>query len=300
MLLCMDAGQTGVRAVVRDGDTELTKAEFPGIRADVDIVDQLVERVAELLGPLPEADVTVAIGASGLRLDIDPNRFLDVPGVNAAHLSHDSVTGFLSVLGIDDGVVLAVGTGTVVLGVGPSQVARVDGWGHLLGDDGSGFWIGKQALSAVLRAHDGRGPATSLTDAVQARHPDLDVLYIDIQTNPHRVSEVASWARVVAELSDSDEVAAEIVGRAASELVRSALAALRRAGLEGQAAPRIGMVGKVFNGALLFERFSAGIREAIPDAQLFRATSDGLVGAALLPDVVAGSALGAHVLRAGR
>lgn len=300
LLLCADAGQTGVRVAVREGERELARVDFPGVRSDVDIVDQLIERTAQVLASFPGRDSTVAIGASGLRLDADPRRFLALAGVVSVHLAHDSVTGFLSVLGHDHGVVLAVGTGTVVLGVGPKRVARVDGWGHLLGDAGSGFWIGREALAAVLRAHDGRGPATALADLVQVQHPDLDVLYMDVQTDPHRVSTVASWARVVADLARTDDIAQDILRRAASELVKSAKAALDRAELADQTEPRIGLVGKVFNGETLSNFFTAGIADAIEGAKLFRADSDGLVGASLLPEVTLGSALDAHIIRAER
>ena len=154
-------------------------------------------------------------------------------------------------------------------------------------------------MSAVLRAHDGRGPATALTDAVRERYPDLDVLYIDIQTNPRRVAEVASWARVVSDLAQVDAVAGDIVARAASELVRSTLAALERAGVTDPE-PRVGMVGKVFHGDALRTAFTRGVLDAVPGAQLFSAVSDGLAGAARLPEVDAGSALAAHIVRVER
>ena len=43
------------------------------------------------------------------------------------------------------------------------EAARAGGWGHMIGDEGSGYWIGREALAAVMRASDGRGPATRLT-----------------------------------------------------------------------------------------------------------------------------------------
>ncbi len=49
-----------------------------------------------------------------------------------------------------------------------TRVARVDGWGNIMGDAGSGYWIGREALDAVMRAYDGRGPQTALTDVVRA------------------------------------------------------------------------------------------------------------------------------------
>ncbi|WP_031520998.1 BadF/BadG/BcrA/BcrD ATPase family protein [Streptomyces sp. NRRL F-5123] len=70
-----------------------------------------------------------------------------------------------------DGLVLIAGTGAVAARVTAGQRALVaDGHGWLLGDEGSGFWLGAQAVRATLAALDGRGPATSLVPAVLAHY----------------------------------------------------------------------------------------------------------------------------------
>ena len=70
------------------------------------------------------------------------------------------------------GVVIISGTGSIAYGRNAAgEAARSGGWGYVLGDEGSGYWIGRAALRAVLRAADHRGPATVLTpmllDALQ-------------------------------------------------------------------------------------------------------------------------------------
>src|SRR5712691_2741079 len=65
------------------------------------------------------------------------------------------------------GIVVIAGTGSIVYGRNAnSDAARAGGWGHIIGDEGSGYWIGREALAASMRAVDGRGPATQLTDDV--------------------------------------------------------------------------------------------------------------------------------------
>src|SRR5439155_1968617 len=60
-------------------------------------------------------------------------------------------------------IVLVVGTGTVAYGRDAAgRAARAGGWGPLFGDEGGGYWVGCEALRAVARAHDGRGPETAL------------------------------------------------------------------------------------------------------------------------------------------
>ena len=74
----------------------------------------------------------------------------------------------------DAGVVLVSGTGSIAYGVNRHGVAaRAGGWGSSLGDEGSGYWIGRRALAAVVRDADGRGPRTALTPMVLA-HFDLE------------------------------------------------------------------------------------------------------------------------------
>lgn len=90
-----------------------------------------------------------------------------------------------------------------------------------MGDAGSGHWMGREALDAVMRAHDGRGQATALTAVMQRRWPDVEEAYIDLQSSPDRV-------RTIAELASTDPVAHAICVAAARELASSTEAALRR------------------------------------------------------------------------
>ena len=61
------------------------------------------------------------------------------------------------------------GTGSVAFGVNPEgRTALVGGWGHLLGDEGSGYDIARRGLQAVLQEMDGRGPATSISQKIAA------------------------------------------------------------------------------------------------------------------------------------
>src|SRR4029450_7542857 len=66
-------------------------------------------------------------------------------------------------------IVIICGTGSIAYGRnGEGVAARAGGWGHIIGDEGSGYWIGRQAVQAVMRDADGRGPATRLTKQVLA------------------------------------------------------------------------------------------------------------------------------------
>ncbi|MGO8948146.1 MAG: N-acetylglucosamine kinase [Ktedonobacterales bacterium] len=133
----------------------------------------------------------------------------------------------LSVLDHTVGVALIAGTGAIAVGRdGSGNYKRASGWGHILGDEGSGYDIGRQALQAAVRALDGRGEPTALAEAVmdywKLRGPDdlLSLVY-------HRAdkAEIARLSPLVFEIAQSkkDTIARRIIQRAARELALTAL-----------------------------------------------------------------------------
>lgn len=283
-VIAIDAGQTGIKVRVLVPGTEPAERLFDGVRTDRALLPQLADVVRAVAPAEPLA--AVAVGTSGLTsaeadagalrallADLAPERVL---------LAHDSVTSYLGTLGEAQGVVVAAGTGVVTLAVGPRSVARVDGWGYLMGDAGSGFWAGRQALDAVMRAHDGRGPATALTPVVRERWPDLEDAYVQLQSDEARVSVVASFARAVADLADTDEVAARICAETASELALSAITALRRVELDGDTAPLVSAIGGVFRSPHVRGGFEHSVSAVFPDAVFEAPHGTGLDGAEAL------------------
>lgn len=123
------------------------------------------------------------------------------------------------------GVALICGTGVIVLGRNQQgERGRVDGWGYLLGDHGSGFAIGLAALQAVLAAHDGRGEPTLLSEQI--------LRYCNLETPPELIrwtyrdrvptSEIAALSRLVDSAAErNDGVAQTILTNAADQLAHS-------------------------------------------------------------------------------
>ncbi|MDO5737356.1 MAG: BadF/BadG/BcrA/BcrD ATPase family protein [Propionibacteriaceae bacterium] len=293
-LLALDGGQSGMRTLLDGPDGNRPGPEFTGIRSDQPLLTQLRDIVLATLDGR-RADV-LAMGLSGLGASDSARLMKDLLGdaVGTVLLAHDSTTSYLGALGPREGVVVASGTGAVTLAVGPDTVRRVDGWGHLLGDAGSGFWIGREALSAVLRALDGRGVPTALTEHAEAEFGDLSQLYLQLQADPARVSRIASWARRVSELARTDEVCAQISRSAGRQLAESAATGLTSVSAENVAST----VGNVFLNDLVSSSFVEHLTELIPDVQVLSAAGTGLDGAATLVRVTSGSALGALVDRA--
>lgn len=292
--IAIDAGQTGIKVAVCPNSTTQINLVFPGIRTDLPLQPQLAEVVIKALSETNEKVTTVAAGVSGLtNLESDPQTLHSLVrshGIKTVMLAHDSITSFLGTLGNDFGVVVASGTGVVTFGVGPTATARIDGWGWIMGDAGSGFWIGREALIAVMRAHDQRGEPTGLTARVQQQFPNLEDAYIELQSNPERVRVVASFAKDVSELSATDNVAIEISDRAASELVHSVTTAWQRVS-QPNITPKIAATGSVFKNTRLHETFVNELKTKLHDFELVAAQGDGLAGAIALAQLPAGHPL---------
>ena len=164
--LAIDGGQTGIRLRLTEeaaGEAGgparsrvLAELDEPGVLTDRSVVDQVAERVVAFAASAAVHIDEVAVGLSGLTpagaKPDDLLRHTRAVGVDRVALAHDSVTGYLAANGTEAGVVLAIGTGSVTLAASDTRTAKVDGWGYLLGDAGSGFWLGRAGLDAVMRA----------------------------------------------------------------------------------------------------------------------------------------------------
>ncbi|MFJ4534445.1 N-acetylglucosamine kinase [Streptomyces tibetensis] len=188
LVIGLDAGGTRTRAVLADATDGRPLGEGaagPGNALTVP-VPQLTEHLAEAVGrAVPEPDrggvVAVAGGFAGATDAVadEPGRRNALAALTAALrrlgidagppvIGSDIEAAFASAPGAPaDGLALVAGTGAVALRItGRRGVATVDGDGWLLGDDGSGFWIGRAAVRAALRMADGRGAPTVLARAV--------------------------------------------------------------------------------------------------------------------------------------
>ena len=123
------------------------------------------------------------------------------------------------------GVVIISGTGSIAYGRNQqNQGARAGGWGHVLGDEGSGYWIGRAALRAVLREADRRGPRTALTPLL-LRHfgvSEAQNLIHEVYQSKLRPAAIGALAQCVqAAFTEGDDAAQGILRAAADELESS-------------------------------------------------------------------------------
>lgn len=300
--LAVDSGQTGIKVRCLGGVPY--EHTFPGAVTSTTLLPQIADVVLAASRASGSKFPLVTVGTTGLTAtEDDPDRLLELcagAGTVEVRLAHDSITSFLGALGVREGVVVAAGTGVVTLGVGATAMSRVDGWGNLIGDAGSGYWIGREALDHVLRAHDGRGPATALSEVVSRLFPKLEQAYIELQTNPDRVRVVASLTRAVSDLASTDPVAADICARAGAELAHSAVAAARNVGLDREPETVVCLIGGVFGSAAVREACEAALRRELPGYRSVPPLGDGLSGAEALAELGPDHPMSAQVAIARR
>jgi glucosamine kinase len=152
------------------------------------------------------------------------------------------------------GVGVISGTGSNVLGVGPDGRAwRAGGWGHVLGDEGSGYWLAVQSIKAALSDRERSGPETALSDAVIdffGVH-SVEALATLVYSKPLSKGEIAAFAIETARVAHAgDPVARELYTRAAGELARQIAAVVEQTGLIGDFP--VGLIGSAFKAGQLF------------------------------------------------
>lgn len=163
-------------------------------------------------------------------------------------ISHDARL-LLAAADLQHGIGLVAGTGSSVYGrTDEGSELSLGGWGHLLGDEGSGYDIAVRALRAVSAAADGRGPRTQLEGILTQRLGVADAHDLRERCYPAPpVTEVAGLAEAVLSAADTDSVAEAIVDSAAHDL--ATLVDVCAARLFG--GPQVGAVPVVLAGGLL-------------------------------------------------
>jgi len=285
-VVAIDGGQSSIRARLLAGTATELEREFPPLLTDAPLMPQLERVIRSVLTGQPREGVHVAAALSGLTPgNADAGSMLaacEDLGVTAIRLAHDSISGYLGCLGERGGAALAAGTGVVTLATGPGGYSRVDVWGNIMGDAGSGYWIGRAGLDAAMRAHDGRGHPTAILEVVQQDFPDVETAYIEIQSNPERISFVASYARTIIDLSEHDHVSARIVDHATDELALSVGASLRNTGWTTADNPSISWVGKILSNPRVALPLQHKLEQAWPNAEILAPLGGPLDGVAQL------------------
>jgi glucosamine kinase len=169
------------------------------------------------------------------------------------------------------GILLISGTGSVAFGRGPTgTTSRCGGWGPVCGDEGSGAWIGRRALSVVTASSDGREPETGLTGAILTAaqlNETSDLVEWASRATP---GTLATLAPVVMSVAESGDLRANaIVTLAVEELVLHVRALARQLFGDERAALGVALSGGMLQrGSTLRKRLEHRLKSAVPGGQV--------------------------------
>ncbi len=239
----IDGGGSKTRAVVVDAQG---KECGRGLAGSANYNTAGLERAVEHIRGAVEEAVTMAgcslplkaawLGLAGI--DRPADRDVLLPNLRfvaeSIRLTNDAEL-VLSALEERAGVALIAGTGSIALGQdGYGRVERIGGWGHILGDEGSGYDIGRRALQAAVRAADGRGSETRLLELVlhhwELTSADEIIGKVYSNSNNAAIAEISSLTLRAAR--EGDRTAHKIVRKAARELAHAVVTVSNRLGLQ--------------------------------------------------------------------
>lgn len=267
----VDGGGTKCRAVLFDQDGNALGAGLAGpgnvstgnqraLLAIVEAVSQAIEN-AGLSASLPLKDVSVGAGLAGGHLPSAVAILNDWqhPFGQFAFTS-DLHAAMLGAHGGGDGAVLVVGTGSCAAAINQGHIEQFGGHGFLLGDKGSGAWLGRQAVKYTLEALDGVKPNTPLVEAVCDYYQcDKPLALVDalIQAPPAKFAEFSP--QIVSLATQKDSVALGIVEEGSQYLSQIAQRALEKT------AQRLVLVGGVAD--VILPWLDKDIQQAVVSSQ---------------------------------
>ncbi len=216
------------------------------------------ERMKALLAEAFRAEALKACGAAAG----DPTS----PGAAVFSAGNDAEAALAGALADTEGFILAAGTGSIAFGRSRSgKSVRAGGWGHVLGEEGSGYWIAREALRMGLRSAEGREAPSGLLDAALGHFglsEPWDLLPLAYENFDK--ARIASLAPSVARLAAGGDPAAKaILEKAAEELGALAVSVLRR--LEPEPVrKRLALQGGLLEGSAVLR--AAVVRRLAADA----------------------------------
>lgn len=253
IILAVDGGATkttlGIQTSGGERLFEATAAgsnyQTIGANAVIEVLSDLLQK-ANFATKLETIDVAIfAMAGIDTQSDFEALTHIVQQALNSTHfninkaiLENDVQAALLGLVGHQPGVLLISGTGSIALATdGNGNVVRTGGWGHRAGDEGSGYWIGRQILKAIFRAEDKLEAPTILKKLVfeKLQIDSIDQLMTWLYQADYTNAQTASLSTVLQEaVSLNDEKAISIAELAAKELFLLVKASLNKLRYKGE------------------------------------------------------------------
>ncbi|TAE29077.1 MAG: hypothetical protein EAZ92_07035 [Candidatus Kapaibacterium sp.] len=242
IIVGIDGGGSRTRGILYRGEKELAQSETSTARVGtvgvVESAERLLNLISDLItmAQLPNRELdAVFIGLAGTWLKEEQLRSQQLISLLARRerkididklvVTSDAAIALESAFEGDPGIVLIVGTGTIAIAKTPKgDFVRCGGWGIELSDEGSGAWIGREGLTAMARAFDGRGKWTAFADMMIKFFPNInpDAPRSFVSAYNERAFDYSTVTPFVMECAaNGDEVCVEIIERACKNLIEN-------------------------------------------------------------------------------
>jgi glucosamine kinase len=301
-ILAIDAGQSETSCLIglQDGTLLGTGLGGPGSVPDDEqalpmthlALSTSVNQALDAIHPRPDNISAAYLSLTG-GIDVAPKILAELIPIERIKAESDAVAALACGSFGGPGIALLSGTGCVAY----IQDARgngkvIGGWGYLLGDEGSGIWIGLEAVRAAIHAEDGRGPATDFTRDVMNQLGVNDMrqaqvkIYNEVITRP----EIARLSLLVSKFARAnDPLAQDIILRAAQELFKLLKAACQTAGFTRSEEKVIVLTGGILRpNSLVFARLAEMIHVEFPDYRVISPSFPPVIGAFILGIILSG------------
>lgn len=297
IVIGIDAGGTKTRVLVESGDgTRLAEvvgggaATAPGeAEESAAIIESLVREALAAAGREGAVPRIIVAGVAGAGREAEQRALQEELArrelAEETIVETDAIIALTDAFGENAGIILIAGTGSIAFGRnGAGTLARCGGWGPIIGDEGSGAWIGRRALGIVAAAHDGREPETALTGAIltAAQVNEVEQL-IPWAIAADRDALAALAPSVIAAAMQDDTRANTLIDTAVEELVLHVRSLGRRLFMDERAAFDVALTGGLLGkGALIRKRVERRLKTAVPGATVKSGTVDAARGAVRL------------------
>lgn len=289
----MDGGGSNTIVAIANDESILYEQSFPatnyhnvGIESVKTVLKIAIDKVTEEVG-ITWSDIEgICLGGAGVDTEEDEAiikyAFKEIGYFGKLSVVNDAYTALIGANGKKEGAVLISGTGSIALGLKGDEMIRVGGWGHIIGDEGSGYSLSRDAFREVSKFADGRKSHTKLFEAMQlefgfTKPEDMIGFLYSGQTGKDAVAKLAP--RILA-LYEEDRIAKEIVDHNISELVQMIQALSQKM---AQVDFNLALAGSVLTKSpLYYELFQTQLKDVLPAVKVFKGLEHPVNGAVYL------------------
>ena len=243
----------------------------------------------EKLGSTFQSEV-VALSLTGVYGDVgDPKPYGQLAakyfGAKSVAVIDDGLAGYFGALGNNDGVTLSIGSGTVAIAGRRGSYSHADGLGHIFGDLGGGFWLGKAALERVLATQEGRDDATFLSEFFESEIKTYESLKSHTDAKAHLLCiNAAKTLLEAAEAKNTDAIT--IRDKGAEYLAKTIRAAWTNVGGMRNEGISIALLGKLAENKGYAESIRRRTSSLLPQITLVEPQGNHLDGAIFIAEQV--------------